>query len=210
MPFALGLFGMRRRSWRADGVAIWLVAVGFSAAVGAATFITSVAARWESVESQLHVALTSAVRTAVAYSYATESSTSLQVNASQFTQDLEQAALSEMSTASSVTNCVPVPGVPATCSATNGATWVGIPVSSALAQNGVIDLGVAQSSADSFTVAMVMNPPPVWGIQVPLGSSQVATINLGNSISVQRQSSSGSAGGGMGGMGMNPGGTMVP
>ncbi|PSR21610.1 MAG: hypothetical protein C7B47_17200 [Sulfobacillus thermosulfidooxidans] len=185
------------RSRGPDGIAIWILSVGFSLILAVAVFITTVAARWQSVESQLHLALTSAVRTAVAYSYASESATSLQVSTSQFTQDLEQAALSELSTASSVTGCVPVPGVPATCSTANGATWVGIPVATQLAQNGVVDLGVAPSGSGQFTVALVLNPPPVWGIQAPLGSSQVATINLGNSTSVQQQSSGNGSGGSM-------------
>jgi hypothetical protein len=157
--------------------------VGFAFIAAIAVFVAVIASRWESTESQLQTAVTSAARTAVAESYANESSAGVQLN-NQFSQTLETAAMSELGdTSQEATDCQPIPGVTSTCNGANGAIWFGIPVSSSMAENGVVDLGEAETGSDTVTIAMVLDPPPVLGIQVPLGASQVVNINLGSGAS---------------------------
>lgn len=182
--------GWLRRHVRGDsqprGIALWLLQVGFMMMAAIAVFVAVIAARWRSTEAQMHVALTSAVRTAVASGYANESSQTVQLNSQQFARTFQAAALSELGdTTQTTVACQPIKGVTAACNPSSGAIWFGVPVSHAMAKNGVVDVGAALTGTDTIAVAMVLNPPPVLGIQIPLGTSQVTQINLGQPLLVK-------------------------
>ena len=175
-----------KRSRKPQGIVLWIIQIGFMTAAASAVFITVIAARWKSTESQLHLALMSASRAAVAQSYLSEnavtttSSGGITLNGSLFVSTLQSASEAALNdTTGSTVACYPIPGVPATCNGANGARWWGVPVSPKLAAHGVVDIGEAQTAHDTFRLVAALDPPPVLGIQVPLGSSMSMTVILG-------------------------------
>ena len=175
-----------QRSRHPRGIALWVLQVGFAFIAAIAVFVAVIAARWHSTESQMQAVLIDAARTAVATSYVNESPTQ-GVQLGQFAQAVDQAAMSELHDTGQVQlACRPIPGVSVTCQSSNNAQWFGIPMSSSVAQHGLVDLGIASSSnSHTMTLAIVLDPPPVLGIQVPLGASQDVQVNLGTTGGVQ-------------------------
>ena len=191
----------RDRRWQPRGIALWILQIGFMTAVAAAVFIAVIAARWQSTESQLHLALISASRTAVSQSFESEDvvtsggsgnsgssmgmasqsgGAGIQLYGSQFIQDLQKASASALNdTGGNMVACRPIPGVSTTCQSSNGAVWWGVPVSSQLADHGVVDVGMVNTGPDHYRLAAILDPPPVLGIQVPLGSVTDLNVNLG-------------------------------
>ena len=196
----------RDRRWQPRGIALWILQVGFMTAVAAAVFIAVIAARWQSTESQLHLVLISASRTAVSQSFESEDvvtpgasggagnsggsmgmgmmsqsgGAGIQLYGSQFIQDLQKASESALNdTGGNMVACRPIPGVSTTCQSSNGAVWWGVPVSSQLADHGVVDVGMVNTGPDHYRLAAILDPPPVLGIQVPLGSVTDLNVNLG-------------------------------
>lgn len=182
---------------------MWILQIGFMTAVAAAVFLAVMAARWKSTESQLHLALISASRTAVSQSFQSEDvvtatsttgsmgmgsgsgGSGITLNSGQFIQSLQAASESAFNdSAGTLMACRPISGVSSTCQASNGATWWGIPVPTQLADHGVVDVGMAQTGTDTFRLAAVLDPPPVLGIQVPLGAAISMNVNLGRANAI--------------------------
>lgn len=172
------------RSRQPRGVALWIIQIGFSIVVLWVVLGGVLIARWHSEYSQLKLALTSAVQTAAAQSYAGEALGKIGLDPQTTVAEFQQATASALG-APGIVDCVTIANAPNVC-AQGG--W-GVPVNGALAQPRVVDIGFVNDGDNHFTVTAVMSPHPLMGIQVPFVAQVTTTVNLGYSKTIQAPTS---------------------
>lgn len=196
-----------RRSYKPYGMAMWIIQTGFALVAVVGVLMAVLIAKWHSEYSQLQLALTASLHTAVAQSYQNEalssagSSTTTQtgmmsqmgmnsgstvtLSPTRLTAALQKSTTSALG-ATAFQSCVTMAGAPGTCSGSVAPIWWAVPVSPIWGDPPVVDIGEnANTSTNTIQMIAVMEPRPFFGFQVPLVAKISGAVNLGQTSGVQ-------------------------
>lgn len=174
----------RSARWRPQGLSIWILNVGFGLAAAWGVLAAVLLTRLHAEQTQLALVLTTSLHTAVAESYASETTqgSTVAINPTTFFANFQTAVQTALTVqepqgqfVASLTACAPLPQSSALCSASG----FGVTAPPALSQTGVIDVGNLSLSSTQVSAQAESLPPPFLGIQVPITAtvSQVLTRN---------------------------------
>lgn len=174
-----------RRSYKPYGMAMWIVQTGFALVAVVGVLMAVLIAKWHSEYSQLQLALTASLHTAVAQSYQNEALQQVTLSPARLTTALQQATASALG-ATGVQSCVTMAGAPGTCSGSVAPIWWAVPVSPIWGDPPVVDIGEnANTSTNTIQMIAVMEPRPFFGFQVPLVAKVAGAVNLGQTSGIQ-------------------------